>query len=56
MVTLAGSNLSLCGLSTDGKPTDAEVNQLFLELDTGDVYYWTGEEWAKAGAKAGAGE
>jgi hypothetical protein len=37
------------GLSTDTKPTDCKVNSLFLELDTGDVYYFTGETWLKVG-------
>lgn len=38
------------GLSTDTKPTDCAVNSLFLELDTGDVYYFAGAAWAKVGA------
>lgn len=37
------------GLSTDAKPTDCAVNSLFLELDTGDFYYFDGEEWQKIG-------
>lgn len=37
------------GLSTDNKPSDCAVNSLFLELDTGDFYYFDGEEWAKIG-------
>lgn len=39
------------GLSTDDpKPTEGvAVNSLFLELDTGDVYYWDGEMWNKVG-------
>ena len=37
------------GLSTDTKPTSCAVNSLFLELDTGDFYYYDGEEWAKIG-------
>ena len=41
----------LKGLSTDSKPTaNIYPNSLFLELDTGDVYYWSGTEWAKVGA------
>ena len=28
-----------CGLSTDVKPQNAGINNLFLELDTGDFYY-----------------
>lgn len=38
------------GLSTDTKPTDCAVNSLFLELDTGDLYYFDGSAWAKVGA------
>ena len=38
------------GLSTDSKPIDGVgVNDLFLELDTGDVYYFDGSAWAKVG-------
>ena len=38
-----------CGLSSDTKPNGLGVNSLFLELDTGDVYYFTGAAWVKAG-------
>ncbi|MBQ1502366.1 MAG: hypothetical protein IIZ35_00025 [Clostridia bacterium] len=42
--------VELCGLSTDTKPTSGiAVNSLFLELNTGDFYYFTGETWAKVG-------
>ena len=38
------------GLSSDTKPTDSVgVNSLFLELDTLDLYYYTGSGWTKAG-------
>lgn len=38
------------GLSTDEKPTEnVGVNSLFLELDTGDFYYFNGTDWAKVG-------
>lgn len=37
------------GLSTDTKPTDCAVNSMYLELDTGDFYYFTGTTWAKVG-------
>ncbi len=40
------------GLSTDTKPISCGVNSLFLELDTGDFYYFDGEKWAKIGASA----
>lgn len=37
------------GLSTDTKPSGVPVNSLFLELDTGDTYYYTGATWSKVG-------
>lgn len=37
------------GLSTDTKPENVPVNSLFLELDTGDVYYWDGSDWSEVG-------
>lgn len=37
------------GLSTDTKPTDCAVNSLFLELDTGDSYFFNGSTWQKVG-------
>ena len=33
------------GLSTDVKPTNCDINSLFLELDTGDFYYFDGTTW-----------
>ena len=48
-VTLNGSRADYVGLSTDTKPTDALVNSLFLELDTGNFYYYNGSDWAKVG-------
>ena len=38
------------GLSTDAKPNTVAINTLFLELDTGNFFYFTGESWAKVGA------
>lgn len=49
MITLKGSSPELQGLSTDDKPTDAAVNQIFHELDTDKKYYYTGETWAEIG-------
>lgn len=49
MNTLNGSTANYMGLSTDSKPTNVEVNTLFLELDTGDFYYFDGTTWAKVG-------
>lgn len=42
-----------CGLSTDEKPQtyggkDLEANSMFLELDTGDFFYYT-NGWNKIG-------
>lgn len=40
------------GLSTDDKPTEGVgVNSKFYELDTNNVYYFTGEAWAKVGGE-----
>ena len=43
-------HVELMGLSTDAKPTDVSVNSLFIELNTGDIYYFDGSVWAKVGA------
>ena len=38
------------GLSTDEKPTEnVGENSLFLELDTGTFFYFTGESWEEVG-------
>lgn len=38
------------GKSTDTKPTNADINALFLEVDTQDFYYFdTDEDWHKVG-------
>lgn len=53
MITSNDSRMSieLMGLSTDEKPTEnIPVNSLFLELNTGDVYYFNGTAWSKVGA------
>lgn len=45
-----GNQFEFLGTSQDSKPTEGiGVNSLFLELDTGDVYYYTGEAWSKVG-------
>ena len=52
MVTLNGRTGNLKGESTDEKPTtNIEVNTLFLELDTGDFYYFDGTDWLKVGGE-----
>lgn len=41
------------GLSTDPKPADADINALFLEVDTQDFYYFdTDNDWHKVGGSA----
>lgn len=44
------------GLSTDEKPADCAENSLFLELDTGKIYYFDGEAWNELGAGGGGGD
>ena len=45
--------VELEGLSTDDKPTEnIAVNSKFYELDTNDVFYFDGEEWAKVGGES----
>lgn len=39
----------ILGKSTDIKPTDANINDMFIELDTGDAYYWDGSLWQVIG-------
>ncbi len=53
MITRNGESAGLQGKSTDQKPTTADVNELFLELDTGKFYYFdTDETWKEVGAGA----
>lgn len=42
------------GLSSDTKPTDEKIadNSIFVELDTGDIYYKSGNSWAEFGSQA----
>ena len=54
-VTLKGALPTYVGTSQDDKPTEADVNTLFEELDTGDTYYYTGETWLKVGPQAAEG-
>lgn len=39
----------ILGKSTETKPTDANVNDIYMELDTGDAYYWDGLSWQVIG-------
>ena len=45
MISGVGSKASLLGLSTDQKPMNAENNTIFLELDTGNFFYFDGTKW-----------
>lgn len=36
-------------LSTDEWPTNVPANSLLLEIDSGDIYYWSGSTWTKFG-------
>lgn len=49
MVTLNGATADLRGNSTDEKPANVEINTIFVELDTGDAYYYNGTVWVKVG-------
>ena len=49
MITLTGSHANLEGLHSDTKPINVPTNTLFLELDTGDFYYFDGRKWHKVG-------
>lgn len=51
MITFTKGANQYVGLSTDTKPTKDYVNSLFLELDTGDLYYFNGTTWAKVGGE-----
>ena len=39
----------ILGYSTDIKPTDVDLNDIFVELDTGDAYAWNGSTWVQIG-------
>ena len=43
--------VELAGLSTDEKPTGFATGSVFLEVDSGDAYFYDeeGESWIKAG-------
>lgn len=50
-----GNYKEFSGLSTDDKPYDCGVNSLFLELDTGKVYYFDGQAWNEVGGSSSGG-
>ena len=39
----------IIGTSGDTKPTDANINDVFVEFDTGDAYFWDGSVWQVIG-------
>ena len=39
----------ILGYSTDTKPTDVDLNDLFIELNTGSAYAWNGSAWVEIG-------
>ena len=47
--------VELAGLSTDEKPTGFATGSLFMEVDTGDAYFYDeeGAEWIKVGGDNG---
>lgn len=50
MITLTGSHANLEGTSGDNKPLDVAYNTIFLELDTGDFYFFDDDDtWKKVG-------
>ena len=55
MVTLKGYTANLEGLSTDSKPTDAEINTIFHELNTDKYYYFDGTNWTEIPNTGGGG-
>ena len=53
MVTLKGYTANMLGVSTDQKPTDAEVNTIFRELNTNKYYYFDGSAWNEIPSSGG---
>ena len=45
MVSLADNITTYIGDSNDSKPTEVLENSMFLERDTGIVYYFDGSAW-----------
>lgn len=54
-VTLKGQTAVYEGVSTDTKPTDADNNAIFKELDTGIRYYYDGANWNEIPSSGGGG-
>lgn len=48
-----GDRMEFAGLSTDTPPVEGiAVNSLFLELDSGKMYYFDGSDWQEVGGGA----
>ena len=45
MTNLENQFPTYSGMSTDDKPSDAEKNAIFFEVDTGKFYYFDGDAW-----------
>ena len=54
-VTLKGQTAVYEGVSTDTKPTDADNNAIFKELDAGIRYYYAGTAWNALPSSGGGG-
>ena len=49
MPIAGGTDVEYMGVSDDDKPENPTLYSLALELDTGDLYYFDGEDWALFG-------
>ena len=45
--TAKGGYSEYAGLSTDEKPTDCATGSIFVEADSGIVYFFDGSSWAE---------
>lgn len=48
-ITLQGHTADYYGESTDDKPTDAEINTKYTELNTGKEFFFNGSTWVEIG-------
>lgn len=55
MITLKGYTANLLCLSSDQKPTDADINTIIRELDTNTYYYFDGSDWNEMPGGGGGG-
>ena len=54
MVTLKGYTANMLGVSTDQKPTDADINTIFRELNTNKYFYFDGTTWNEIPSSGGS--